>query len=90
METDTREIKLIYNSVLNLIFRANKAGNASKNIVSKSAHYYKPDILLKAKEILWHFGIVLHIPDDAAATDLCRMIENCLKAERIRNTRSYK
>ena len=37
-----------------------------------------------------HFGIVRHIPDDATDIDVCSMIANCLKAERIQNTRLYK
>jgi len=32
MGTDSQEIKLLYNPVLNFIFRANKAGNASNDI----------------------------------------------------------
>ncbi|KAK2715441.1 hypothetical protein QYM36_010154, partial [Artemia franciscana] len=36
-----------------------------------------------------HFGIVRHIPDDDTVMDLSSMIENCLKAERIRNTHSF-
>ena len=53
MGTESREIKLTYNPVLNFIFRANKAGNACNDIVSKFVQYYLPNILLKAKEILW-------------------------------------
>ena len=36
-----------------------------------------------------HFGIIRHISDDATDTDLCSVIEKYLKAEWIRNTRSY-
>ena len=52
MGTYSLEKKLIFNILLDFIFRVNKAGNESNDIVSKSAQYYKPDMLLKAKEIL--------------------------------------
>ena len=45
------------------------------------------DVKLKAP---LHLGIILHLPDDISDLDLCAMIQNCVKAEKIRQTRSYR
>ena len=37
-----------------------------------------------------HLGIIRHVPDDIYDLGLCAMIQNCVKAEKIRQTRSYK
>ena len=45
------------------------------------------DAKLKAPLLL---GMIRHVPDDISDLDLCAMIRNCVKAEKIRQTRSYK
>ena len=37
-----------------------------------------------------HCGFIRNVPDEVSPNDLCSMIRNCIKAERIRPTRSYK
>jgi hypothetical protein len=82
MGTDSREIKMIYNPVLNFVYRANKAGNASVDIISKATQYYKPDILLKAKEIIWPMaGKTTRVSERVKAldivTDLIGAVRQC-------------
>jgi hypothetical protein len=37
-----------------------------------------------------YFGIIRHVPDEVTPNDLYSKIKNCTKAERIRQSRSYK
>ena len=37
-----------------------------------------------------HLGVIRHVPDDISDLDICTIIQNCVKAEKIGQTRSYK
>ena len=69
-------------SLLNLIYRTNKAGHRSEDIAKKTVQFFKPEAIFQAKKLLWSLASVLtrvterHNHQDNVL-DLIRVLRSC-------------
>ena len=44
--------QVLWNPLLNFVYRANKAGDLSEGIAMKAVQFYKPEAIFQAKEFI--------------------------------------
>ena len=61
--------RLVLNPVLNFISRARSAGCSADNIVKIACDFYKGEMLIEAKKILWADASITRVTERPKVTD---------------------